>query len=113
MRVVADAQRRAVLENHARRALNLDCDWVQRILEPADFKLLAIECAGLDSAAVVVWHELLLLVEPADPHTFVWKCHGARLMARGDQISRAAVKRDVEFAIGKARTLNDRLEITG
>ena len=51
--VVVDAQRRAVLENHARRAFHLDCEQVQWILEPADFKLLAIECAGLYGAAVV------------------------------------------------------------
>ena len=34
-------------------------------------------------------------------------------MAGYDQVRRAAVERDMEFRTGKARALNDRLEITG
>ena len=79
MRVVVDAQRRAILEDHPRRAFNLDRKQVEWILEPADFQLLAIERARLDGAAVVVRHELVLLVATANPRTLVWKCVGARL----------------------------------
>ena len=113
VRIVVDAQRRAVLEDHAPRAFNLDREQVEWILEPADFKFLAIERAGLDGAAVVVRHELVLLVAAADPRTFVWKCSGAGLVAGCDQVTRAAVERDMEFGIGKARARNDRLEIAG
>ena len=111
--IVVDAQRRAILEDHARRAFDLDREQVERILEPADFKFLAIERAGLDCAAVVVRHQLVLLVAATDPHTLVWKCNGAGLVAGRDQVRRAAVERDMEFRIGKARALNDRLEIAG
>jgi hypothetical protein len=46
-RVVVDAQRRAVLEDDAPRAFNLNGEQIEWILEPADFKLLAIERAGV------------------------------------------------------------------
>src|SRR5215470_19660346 len=51
VRIVIDAQRRAVLEDYTPRAFNLDCEDVKWILEPANFKFLAIEHAGLNSAA--------------------------------------------------------------
>ena len=113
MRIEADAQRRAVLEDHAPRAFDLDREQVGRILEPADFKLLPVERAGLDGAAVVVWHELVVLGAAADPHTLVRKCNGAGLVAGSDQITRPAVERDRKFGTGKARARNDRLEIAG
>src|SRR3979411_1747964 len=67
VRIVADAQRRAVLEDHACRALDLDRDQVERILDPADLELLAVERPGLDGAAVVVGHELVALGAAAAP----------------------------------------------
>ena len=109
--VVSDAQRRAILENDAPGALQLDCQDIERILEPADFKSLPIERAGLDGAAVVVGHELVLLIEATDP-AFIWKRNGAGLVAGGDQIRRAAVEREMKYPIGKSRALNDGLEIT-
>src|SRR5262249_36642042 len=45
--------------------------------------------------------------------TFVWKCIGAWPVAGREQIRRAAVERDMEFGIGKARASENRLEITG
>src|SRR5947209_6709105 len=74
MRVVVDAQRRAVFEDDAPRAFNLNGEQIEWILEPADFKFLAIERAGLNSATVVVRHQLVLLVTAADPCALVWKC---------------------------------------
>src|SRR6266481_998456 len=62
MRVVVDAQRRAVFEDDAARAFNLNGEQIEWILEPADFKFLAIERAGLNSSTVVVWYQLVLLV---------------------------------------------------
>src|SRR5262249_27286327 len=105
--------RRAVLENHARRTLNLDCERVEWILDPANFKFLAIQRAGPDGAAVVVRHELMFLVEATDPRTFIWKCIGAGLVAGRHQVGRAAVKRHEKFRTGKARALNDRLVVAG
>ncbi len=113
VRIVADAQRRAVLEDHARRAFNLDCEQIQWILEPADFKLLPVERAGLNGAAVVVRHEFVVLVAAADPHPFVGKCNGAGLVAGSDQITRPAIDRDMEFGTRKTRACNNRLEIAG
>src|SRR5262245_39282832 len=113
VRIVVDAQRGAVLEDYARGAFNLDREDVEWILEPANFKFLPVERAGLNSAAVVVRHDLVVLVATTDPRTFVWKCIGAWPVAGRDQIRRAAVERDMEFGIGKARALNNRLEITG
>ena len=65
VRIKADAQRRAVLEDHAPRAFELDREQVERIPEPADFKPLPVERAGLDGAAVVVRHELVVSVAAA------------------------------------------------
>src|SRR5262245_11059127 len=112
VRIVVDAQRGAVLEDYARRAFNLDREDVEWILEPANFKSLPVERAGLNGTAVVVRHEFVVLVAATDPRTFVWKCIGAWPVAGRDQIRRAAVERDVEFGIGKARALKNRLEIT-
>src|SRR5262249_48752756 len=106
-------QRGAVLEDYARRAFNLDREDVEWILEPANFKSLPVERAGLNGTAVVVRHEFVVLVAPTDPRTFVWKCIGAWPVAGRNQVRRAAVERDIEFGIGKARALNNRLEITG
>ena len=61
----------------------------------------------------MVRHELVVLVATTDPRTFVWKCIGAWALAGRDQVRRAAVERDMEFGIGKARALDNRLEITG
>src|SRR5262249_2442207 len=113
VRIVADAQRRAILEDHARRAFDLDREQVERILEPADFEFLPVERAGLDGAAVVVRNEFVVRGAAADAHSFVRKCNGGGLVADGDQITRPAVDRDMEFGTGKARARNDRLEIAG
>src|SRR5437660_1779047 len=113
VRIVVDAQRRAVLEDYARRAFNLDREDVEWILEPANFKFLPVEGAGLNGAAVMVRHEFVVLVAATDPRTFVWKCIGPWPVAGRDQVRRAAVERDMEFGIGKARALNYRLKITG
>jgi hypothetical protein len=113
MRVVVDAQRRAVFEDDAPRAFNLNGEQIEWILEPADFKFLAIERAGLNSATVVVRHQLVLLVTAADPCALVWKCFRAGLVTDCDQVGWAAVKRNVEFGTRKARTLNDRLVVPG
>ena len=109
--VVGDAQRRAVLKNNAPGALKLNCEDIERILEPADFKPLPIERAGLDGTAVIVSNKLVLLVEATNP-AFIWKGDGAGLVAGGDQVRRTAVEREMKDSIGKSRALNDRLEIT-
>jgi len=64
------------------------------------------------SPAVVIRHELVLLVEPSDLHAFIGKWLGAGAVARGNEVVRTAVKRHVEFRTGKARALDDRLEIS-
>src|SRR4030095_16229685 len=68
---------------------------------------------GLEGAAVVVRHELVVLVAATDAPTFVRKCHGAGLVAGRDQITRPAVERDMKFRRRKARARNNRLEIAG
>src|SRR5262245_1620340 len=113
MRVVVDAQRRAVFEDDAPRAFNLKGEQIEWILEPADFKLMAIERAGLNSATVVVRHQLVLLVTAADPCALVGECFRAGLVTDCDQVGWAAVKRNAEFGTRKARTLNDRLVVPG
>src|SRR5262249_23622221 len=80
VRIEADAQRRAVFENHAPRAFELDREQVERIPEPADLESLPVERAGLDGAAVVVRHEVVVLVAAADARAPVPKWRGARLV---------------------------------
>src|SRR6266516_5105785 len=113
MRVVVDAQRCAVFEDDAPRAFNLDGEQIEWIPEPADFKFLAIERARFDGAAVIVRHELVLLVTAPDPCALVWKCIRAGLAAGHDQVGRAAVEWDMEFRIWEARALNNRLIVPG
>ena len=113
MRVVVDAQWCPVLEDDARRALDLNRDEVGRILEPADFKLLPIQRAGLDGGAVVVRDQLALRIAAADAHALVRECLRPRLVAGGDEVGRPAVDRDVKLGAGKARAGNHRLEIAG
>src|SRR5438093_1403693 len=72
MRVVVDAQRRAVFEDDAPRAFNLDGEQIEWIPEPADFKFLAIERAGFDGAAVLVRQGVGWVVPAADPCARVW-----------------------------------------
>src|SRR5262245_11876644 len=101
MRIEGDAQRRAVLEDHAPRAFDLDRQQIGRALEPADLELLSVECAGLDGGAVVVRHELVLLVAATDAYAFVRKCQRAGLIAGSLEIARAAVERDGNSGVGK------------
>src|SRR5262249_49834975 len=65
------------------------------------------------SPTVVVRHELALLVTAADPCALVWKCFRVGLVTECDQVGWAAVNRHVEFGTRKARTLNDRVVVTG
>src|SRR4051812_20976377 len=113
VRIVADAQRRAVLEDDARRALDLDRDQVERILDPADLELLAVERAGLDGAAVVIRHELVVLGAAADAPALVRERGRTLLVAVGDQVARPAVDRHRKFRTGKARAGDHRLVIAG
>src|SRR5262249_41166523 len=113
VRIIAHPQRRAVLEDHARGAFDLDHQQIEWILQPADFEFLPIERAGLDRGAIVVGHELVVLVAAADAHAFIWKCNRGWFVAGGEEITRPAVERDMEFGAGKARARYDGLEITG
>src|SRR5262249_60325096 len=108
MRVVVDAQRRAVFEDDAPRAFNLKGEQIEWILKPADFKFLAIERAGLNSATVVVRHQLVLLVTAADPGALFGKCFRAGLVTACDQIGWAAVKRKREIGTREAGSVNYR-----
>src|SRR6266550_2321960 len=86
VRIIADAQWRAVLEDHARRALDLDHEQIECALDPADFKFLPVERAGLYGGAVVVGDELVVLVAATDPPPFVRECNGSGLVPGGEEI---------------------------
>ena len=113
VQVVVDPQRRAVLEDHARRALDLNRQRLERIPEPADFELLAVERARFDGAAIVIGHDLAVLVAASDLRALVGKGVGAGLVAGRHQVARPPIKRDVEFRVWKARTLDDGLIVPG
>src|SRR5207237_9050047 len=74
-------------------------------------ELLSIKGAGFDRPAIVIRHDLVLFVTPADEGAFVGKL-GPWLVAGGRKIGRTPIKRDVEFRIGEARARDDRLVIT-
>src|SRR5262249_17813440 len=103
----------AVFEDHPRRALDLNCERLERIPEPADFELLSVERACLDGAAIVVRHDLAVLVAAPDQRALVGKGGRTRRVAGSHEIMWTSVERDVKFRIGKARALDDRLVITG
>src|SRR5262249_18319853 len=111
--VVVDAQRRAVFEDHPCRALDLNCERLEGIPDPADFELLSIERACLDGAAIVVRHDLAVFVAAPDQRALVGKGAGTRRVAGGYKIMRTPVERHVKFRIGKARALDDRLVVAG
>src|SRR5262249_59884571 len=103
VRIIAHPQRRAVLEDHARGAFNLDHEQIEWILEPADLEFLTIEGAGLDRGATVVGHELVVLVATANTHAFVRKCDRGGAVAGGQEITRPAGERGVGFGGWEAR----------
>src|SRR4051794_13764967 len=83
VRIVADAQRRAVLEDHAGRTLDLNRNQVERILDPADLEFLAVERAGFDGAAVMIRHQIVVLGATTDAAALVRKRGRALLVAIG------------------------------
>ena len=111
--IVIDPQRRAVLEPDAGRALDLDRQRLERIPDPADLQLLAIERAGLDGGAVVIGHQLVLLVAAIDGGPVGHLAVRPDRPAVDQQIGRAPIERDVEFRAGKARAVDHRLVIAG
>src|SRR6516165_4157020 len=113
VRIVVDAKWDPVLEDYPRRALDLDGKGIERILDPANFKLLPVERTGFDRAAIVVRSDLILVIAPADQCSFVWERARPRLVSGCDQVARAPVERNMEFGAGKARALNNRFVIAG
>src|SRR5262249_15620375 len=111
--VVVDAQRGAILQDHARRALDLDRQRLERIPEPADLELLTVEHAFLDRGTVVIGNDLVLLVAAPDQGALVREVGAARLVTDGLEIARTPVERNMKFRIGKTRAFDDRLEIAG
>ena len=110
--VVVDAQHRAVLELDARRALDVDEEGVDRILEPADLQMPPVERAVLDLRAVVIEHALL--ADPAVDLALVGEGTLLASCAPGhEQIARTAMHRHGVFRGRNARAGDDRLVIAG
>ena len=98
---VVDAQDQAVLEPHPRRALDVDRERRDRILEPADFEMPAVERALLDLAAVEVRRDGAVRGAPAD-HALVGEGLAGPLGC-GHEVGGPAVHRHGEVArIGSA-----------
>src|SRR5215212_2128711 len=112
MAVVVDAQRRAVLEFDARGALNLDRHRFERILDPGDLELLAVERAGLDGAPVVIGFDLLVFIKPSHSGA-IGECQTGLLLTGHHEIARPPVQWSVEFRIGKTRAIHNRLVVAG
>src|SRR5262249_9524515 len=111
--IIMEAQGRAVFEDHPRRALDLNRERLEGVPEPADFELLSIKRARLDGAAIVVGHDLAVLVAAPDQRALVGKVAGTWLVAGSHKIMRTPVEGHVKFRIGKTRALDDRLVIAG
>src|SRR5262249_6906114 len=94
-------------------ALDLNCERLEGIPDPADFELLSIERACLDGAAIVVRHDLAVFVAAPDQRAFVGKGGRTGRVAGSHEIVWTPVEWHVKFRIGKARTLDDRLVIAG
>ncbi len=113
MRVVIDAQDRAVFQPDAGRALDLREQHVDLIVQIADFQMPAVERAILDLAAIVVGHDLAAADAAADENAFARKRVAELAPAGGDEIGRPAIKRRGKFAGRHARAGDDRLVIAG
>ena len=112
VRIVVDAQHGAILEPDAARALDLDVEQVDWILQPADFEVPAVKRAILDLGAFVVGHEFTIRA-PAHGSPGVGKAAPARDPARRNEVVRAAVHRHLENLGWKARAVDHRLVIAG
>ena len=109
LRHVVQAQQLAVVELDAHRALDVDEERIDRILQPADFQTAAGEHAVVDRGAIVVRHQpalaALLALAGRDP--------GDRHAAAGQQIGRLAIERMLVLVGLLARAFDDRLVIAG
>ena len=113
VRVVVDAQDRAVFQPDPGRALNLREQHVDLAAQPADFQMPAVERALLDLAAVVIRHDLAAADAAADFDSLAWKRIAQLAAAGDDQIGRPAIKRRGEFAGRHPRAVDDRLVVSG
>ncbi len=94
MRVVVDAQRRAVGELDPRRALDLREQQVGLAFQPGDLQPAAGDGAVLDLGAVVIGHQLA----PADlaiHRAAVRQADRALVLAAHEQVGRAAIDRNI------------------
>jgi hypothetical protein len=92
--------------------LDLDEQEIDRILDPTNFEMLAIERAILDFAAVVVGHERAV-GQPARGTAAVGKALTLLIARRWDEIARPPVDRHGELAGRKPRAVDDRLIVAG
>src|SRR5262249_57164631 len=91
----------------------LNRERLEGIPAPADFEFLSVERACLDSAAIVVRHDLAVFAAAPDQRALVGKGAGTRRVAGSHKIMRTPVERYVKFRIGQARALDDRLVVAG
>ena len=113
MRIVVDAQDGAVFEPDARRALDLREQHVDRVAQPADFQMPAVERAVLDLAAVVIRHDLAAADAAADVDALAGKRSPSLRRPDDHEIGRPAIQRRGELAGRHARAVDDRLVIAG
>ena len=109
--VVADPQGQPVLQSHASRALNLDGERDDRVAQPADLQMPAVERAVLDLAAIEIRHQPAIRQAPPDLAPVGKTVLDAA--AGRDEVIGPTVERNREFAGRKPRAIDDRLEIPG
>ena len=112
VRVVIDAQQRAVGQPHARRALDLDEQEIVRVLEITDLQIAGRERAVLDLRAVEI-RRVFAARDAAHHAAAVGEALRLALAPHVDEVARAAVKRHLEVVGLDARAVDDRLVIAG
>ena len=106
VRVVVDAQQRAVGKADARRSLDLDEQEIVRILEVSDLEVAGRERAVLDLRAVEIRH-VFAARDPAHDAAGVGKALGLALAPHVHEIARPAIERHLEVVGRRARAVDD------
>ena len=112
MRIVIDADGRAVIEADARRTLDLREQQVGLVLEVTDFEATAFDRAVLDLGAVVIGHQLAA-ADLAEHLATIGQADRTLGGAADEQIGRPAIDRHLVDLVLRPRAVDDGLVIAG
>ena len=112
MSIVIEPDGRTIVELHPRRTLDLNIEKIDRVFQPADFVVIAVEHAVLDVAALVVRHQLAVCVL-AHRLAGIGKALPLHVTRRRNEIERPAINRHLENLRWETRAFDHRFVVAG